>query len=1091
MPETATWESFERELARLVETFERNLAHYKSARYDEASLRQEFLNPFFRALGWDVENKAGLIPQHRQVEIESRTQVGARQNRADYLFRTHPTDRFICEAKKPAEELHARYVFQAKCYAWNKGLPLAILTDFEELKVFIVGGRPVKDEPDTGLWKTWRFRDYPQVARDIWDLLARERVAAGGIDQLIESLPRKAPVKGRKGFILKPDRSRALDADFLSFLDEARRELAGDLLKHNDRADLLEGTRLNEAVQRILDRLLFLRICDARDIDTGRPLERIVRSWREAQDDEPLRPSGPPSLELHEEPPAHCGGSGLRAPKGTLWHGLVRHFRALDRRPPSHMPFFNGNLFKPHFCEELVVGDVWLAHFLDQTGDEESPYRFNYIPVEILGTIYERFLGKVVRPHGRGVTIEEKPEVRKAGGVYYTPRYIVEYIVAQTVGALLKGRKPEEALQVRVLDPACGSGSFLIRAFEAVCEHCQQWLTDDLRRAAGDEATSPRLDGQDQRLPASSPAAEKWLKKHRDWCWVEANAIHLTTRAKRRILRETIYGVDLDPQAVEVTQLSLYLKMLEGENRFTLARERDLFGGEEALLPPLENNIKCGNSLIASDFSVIPEDLVRVRAFDWPVQFPAIMKAGGFDAVIGNPPYVRIQTMQETDAEAANYLNRTYAAAKKGNYDLYVCFVERGLKSTNDHGKLGFILPHKFTNSEYGQPLRNLISTGKNLSELVHFGANQVFEGATTYTCLMFLKRIPQDSFQYVRVDDLTDWATSSKAMSADVRTEKVTAESWSFTVGKAAPLIDRLMQMSPTLGDVADIFVGLQTSADDVFILDFVSESPRLLTLRSEALETEVTVEKELLHPMVSGTDVQSYSKFDNRQFVIFPYTVTETDVSLIPFLQLKKRCPRLAAYLERNKPRLSQRENGRMRGPDWYGYIYLKNMRRQAKPKVCVPRLVDRLCASLDAQGTHYLDNVDVGGVTFTAEYQKHDLRYLVALLNSSLLAWFFPNVSAPFRGGWMSANRQFLSHVPFRQIDFSNGADRARHDRLVGLVDKMLVLVPKLRTAKSEAEKATLQNAVTATDQQIDALVYELYGLTDEEIRLVESQ
>lgn len=133
--------------------------------------------------------------------------------------------------------------------------------------------------------------------------------------------------------------------------------------------------------------------------------------------------------------------------------------------------------------------------------------------------------------------------------------------------------------------------------------------------------------------------------------------------------------------------------------------------------------------------------------------------------------------------------------------------------------------------------------------------------------------------------------------------------------------------------------------------------------------------------------------------------------------------------------------------------------------------------------------MDNVDVGGVTYKQGFEKHDLRYLTGLLNSKLIAWFFPNVSAPFRGGWMSANRQFLSQVPFRQIDFSKPADKARHDKLVELSGKMLVLMPKLRAATSDAEKATLQNAVTATDQQIDALVYELYGLTPEEIAIVE--
>ena len=466
--------SFEKELNRLVGTFERNLAEFKKPGYVEAQLRDDFLNPFFRALGWDLENRAGLIQSEREVEIESRTRIQGRQKRADYLFRADKRDRFVCEAKKPAEELQSRYAFQAKRYAWNKGLPLAILTDFEEIKIYVVGGRPYMDEPQVGEWKTYHFKQYPLIAQELWNLLARDKVGGGSIDQLIESLPKKPAVKGkaRQQWLIKPDRSRALDADFLEFLEEARRELAQDLLKNNDHDELLVDNKLNEAVQRVLDRILFLRICEDRDIDTGALLQSIVETWRKNYGKEEGRRAYQRPLELHEAPPADFGASGIRAPKDSLWRAVVRHFRALDRRPPSHVPFFNGNLFKPHFSETLVVGDEWLAGFIGDLSDDESPYLFNVIPVEILGSVYERFLGNVLRLRGRGVELEPKPEVRKAGGVYYTPRYIVDYIVEQTVGTLLNDIAAEKEAdgvkafaarteKLRLLDPACGSGSFL------------------------------------------------------------------------------------------------------------------------------------------------------------------------------------------------------------------------------------------------------------------------------------------------------------------------------------------------------------------------------------------------------------------------------------------------------------------------------------------------------------------------------------------------------------------------------------------------------------------------------------------------------
>ena len=444
MAAPATFDLFQTELSRLVAKFERELQAVTDPGYSEARLRQDYLDPLIRALGWDLENHAGLVQSKREIEIESRTDIAGRAKRADYLFRTDGHDRLICEAKKPREELGPHAAFQAKRYAYNKTVALALLTDFEELKIYIVGGKPRIDEPEVGLWKSYHFKQFPLVAAELWELLARERIAAGSIDTLLDSLPKRAATgrgKARQMYLIKPDRARSLDADFLNFLDEARRELAGDLLRQNDRADLLDGTRLNEAVQSILDRILFIRICEDRDIDTGTRLYSIVETWQRAWNRDEGKKHRQESWTLREEPPDMDGGGGggsrSQLPRESLWRAVVSHIRALDRRPPSHVPFFNGNLFKQHFSEELLVGDTWLAEFISELSDDESPYLFNIIPVEILGSVYERFLGKVVRPHGRGVTIEEKPEVRKAGGVYYTPRYIVDYIVEQTVGRQL------------------------------------------------------------------------------------------------------------------------------------------------------------------------------------------------------------------------------------------------------------------------------------------------------------------------------------------------------------------------------------------------------------------------------------------------------------------------------------------------------------------------------------------------------------------------------------------------------------------------------------------------------------------------------
>ncbi len=301
--------------------------------------------------------------------------------------------------------------------------------------------------------------------------------------------------------------------------------------------------------------------------------------------------------------------------------------------------------------------------------------------------------------------------------------------------------------------------------------------------------------------------------------------------------------------------------------------------------------------------------------------------------------------------------------------------------------------------------------------------------------------------------------------------------------------LLEKLNAKASPLGEVAEVFVGLQTSADDVFILDLVKKTSGGLVLRSEALGHDVEIEETYVHPLVSGTDVKRYAPLSERQFIIFPYKV-DPEVALIPMSTLREDAPFTAAYLTVNRQRLVDRERGRMRGKDWQGYLYLKNMKRQARPKICVPRLVERLSATADSAGQFYLDNVDVNGIVWRREFSRHSELYLLGLLNSRLLDWNFQQVSAPFRGGYKSANKQFLSPLAIRIIDFSNADDEAKHDRIVELVTSRMQSGRELEGARTDAERQLLLRQVAATDEEIDRAIYQLYDLSDDDVKMVES-
>jgi hypothetical protein len=480
----------------------------------------------------------------------------------------------------------------------------------------------------------------------------------------------------------------------------------------------------------------------------------------------------------------------------------------------------------------------------------------------------------------------------------------------------------------------------------------------------------------------------------------------------------------------------------------------------------------------------------RINAFDWKQGFPAAMKAGGFDCIIGNPPYLRIQTMKEWAPREVEIYKELFRAGRTGNYDVYVVFIEQGLNLLNAKGQLGFICPNKFFNSQYGEPVRGIIANGKHLSHVLHFGAQQIFEGVTTYVCLLFLSKSPVPEFQFVKVDDLATWRTVGTVVEGSVNSSQVTNTEWNFSVGPGASLFAKLSVMARKLGDVADVFVGLQTSADDVFIMDLVKETDRTYRLMSKSLADEWVFEKDLLVPILSGTDVSRYGRLTNRQYILFPYSVENDRAALIDFKTIQRNLPKTATYLLENRKRLEGREKSAFRDAEWYRFGRNQNLGIQHSVKLCVPRLVEELHAAFDHDGSHFLDNVDVGGVTLNVAFADQSLEYLLALLNSRLMRWYFPQISAPFRGNWRSANRQFLSLLPIRVVDFKYEKDAGIHHQILGLVNSIQVLHGQLAAAKSYVRRSILKRQIEATDRKIDVFVYQLYGLTDNEISLIEN-
>jgi adenine-specific DNA-methyltransferase len=448
----------------------------------------------------------------------------------------------------------------------------------------------------------------------------------------------------------------------------------------------------------------------------------------------------------------------------------------------------------------------------------------------------------------------------------------------------------------------------------------------------------------------------------------------------------------------------------------------------------------------------------------------------GFHVVIGNPPYVRIQTLNQTDKAHATWIKEHYASARKGNYDLYVVFVERGLQLLESQGQLAYILPHKFFNAQYGQPLRELVAEGKHLRHVVHFGDQQIFPGATNYVCLLFLARGGADACRWVRADDLPAWLQTQLGPEDNIPAKNVTATEWNFVVGKGSNLFDRLKAMPVKLGDLTEhISQGIRTSANEVYVLDVISERDGLLRARSEKLGKEVVIEAAAVLRFLAGREIKPFSIQPSGKVVLMPYRIADAVAELVSEPELAKKVPKTLAYLRENKSYLSSREQGRFRGARWYEFGRSQNIDLMLLPKILVPDIADRASFALDERGVFAFTSGY--GITLKPTTNVSP-KFLLGLLNSRLLDLFWKQVSTPLRGGFYRYFTQFLSQFPIRTLNLSDAAERVQHDAIVELVERIL-------SAKAVDPAAD----TSALEREIDRMVYELYGLTEEEIAVVE--
>lgn len=945
-------------LTQLVNKFTKYIDDYKKPTYNEASLRMDFLDSFFELLDWDVRNEENSHINYKDVVVEERINVYGSDNKKapDYTFRIGGTKKFFVEAKKPSVDIKDAFepAFQLKRYGHSAGLCLSILTDFEELSIYDTRKKPNKnDKPTKDRILYYKYTDYIEKFDEIYNLFSKSAIKQGSFEQF------EKDDKHRKG-------NESIDEGILDLVDAFREILAKNIVKNNED---IEVPTLNKAVIKIIDRLFFLRIAEDKEVEPYKTLFNITA-------------------------------------QPNIYENLKKIFKEADKR-------YNSELFK-YFkdIDGLIIDDKILKEIIINLYTPECVYEFSQIPVSILGSMYEQFLGKTIRiTDGGHVKIEEKPEVKKAGGVYYTPEYIVNYIVKNTVGEKIKDLTPKEIEKIKILDPACGSGSFLIGAYQYLIDYHIDYYT------------------QEKHLQKSKK--DKLIRETKD-------GYILSIQEKQRILKNNIFGVDIDQQAVEVAKFSLLLKLMESESKEIETRilssgeigyqgdfqEHGLgYANTIKILPNLSDNIKCGNSLIGTDYYKTvnlelfeKDDYNKINAFDWDKEFSEIFKSGGFDCVIGNPPYVRIH---DIDMIQKNYFEKHYCNAQK-QYDLFVIFIEKVLTLLKKDALFGYIIQNTLFNLENYESTRKNILNSTRIKQIISLG-DDIFKDATIATGILILQKNITHNYKILvgtKIDNVNN--TLLDEHFCDVNTFKYYKD-FKFNIflyQEYLSIINKIRKC-PTLDNICFVNRGIEIGKSG----NFISEKKT----------------GNFCKKILSGSSIGRYNIKD-YYYLSYPNSVIDYKDENI-YNQTKIVCKDI---------------RGRFGTLDTDNFYTLKTVYNIVLKK-------------------DNLTNVDI--------------KYILGIYNSQLIDFYHKKYNFKEQITLPRTYIYEINQLPIATINFSDTKQKKQHDKIVELVEQMLGIQKQLHSAKTESDKQFYQKKSDIIDKQIDTLVYELYGLTAEEIKIIE--
>lgn len=944
-----TKEQAKEKISQLIKDYEKLATTGKLAEYNEANTRKDFIMPLFESLGWDVRRS-------EEVSEEETVSNGS----VDYAFKLNGITKFYLETKKFSVDLEEeKWADQAINYAWYKSVTWAVLSDFEGIKIFNAEWR--ESHVSKNIFIDLKYTDYLNNFEDLW-LLSKESIESGALDLKAEKYGKKI-------------KRKPVDEAIFSDLIEWRMLLLNDI-KSMKQDVILSDDEKEEAVQKILDRFIFIRSCEDRKIEEEL-LRAALRTWEE------------------------------KGESDSLYEKVLEIFK--------HYYLYDSGLFAAnHICEKLNLYNGSMRKIISgiyYNDKEKIPYDFKNIPADILGGIYEQYLGHILK---RGKLVEGLPH-RKEKGIYYTPKYVVDYIVENTLGRKLEEMPREKAGKIKILDPACGSGSFLIKALEI-------------------------MDSYYEKDP-----------KFKD--------IPFNRRVKA--LQNNIYGVDLDEKAVEIAQLNLMMRAI----------------ADRRALPNISSNIKCGNSLISGSseemkkaFGLKWRDL---KPFNWKEEFKDVFAQDGFDVVIGNPPYLK-----ELDSKFVfDPIKKTdYLKYYQGKMDFWYFFLHRAIDVCKDDGYIGFITNSYFLKSAGASKLINRIKNELVLIKAVDFDDIKVFgEVAGKHIIHIYQKRkaIDSDKTLYVLADDSGPNVTIDESKGKLFPYLDLISEDNKISLESAKTI--NFHSCLP-LGDIFDVSQGVVEAPDKISkkvieikkISGFsANDGVFVLSKRELSLLNLGNDEKLLIKKYLDSNDIGKYKLQFGDQYLIYSDKDAKEAMKNGDYQHIKQHLDKMAPFItSSNKP---------------YGLHRPRENRYFISPKLICKGMF------LTPEFT-YDDECYYVGFSFSVIIQKdpnYSLKYLLGIMNSNLGNYWFQ------RNGKKRGVGVDIGVLVFRQFPVFN-AKKSEQNIIGRNVDQMLDLNKRLQSLPENTNKwQKLKEEIEKNDRIIDKEVYKIYGLTEEEIRVVEGK